>query len=84
MLTAGTPITDANIQAILTNRALNLSDLPNLVPAPPSRGPGATVPIYQRSVGFTAYDPNFQTPYTQNLALSVTRQMTRKLTLDVR
>jgi hypothetical protein len=84
VLTAGTPITDTNIQNVLATRALNLTDLPILVPVTPSRAPGATVPIYQRSVAFTAYDPNFQTPYTQNLALSVTRQVSRKITLDIR
>ncbi len=61
-----------------------LSDLPTLVPVPPSRAPGQTVPVYGRSASFQAFDPNFATPYTQNLTLSVTRSLTRNLTLDVR
>jgi hypothetical protein len=83
-LTATTSVTDANITAILASRALNLSDLPMLVPVTPVRPPGASVPIYARSTSFTAYDPNFATPYTQNLTLSVTRELNRKITLEAR
>ena len=32
----------------------------------------------------TAYDPNYSTPYTQNLTLSVTRTLPKKMVLDVR
>jgi len=83
-LAGATSVGDTNIAPILTTRALNLTDIPTLVPVRPVRAPGATVPIYARSVGFQAYDPNFATPYTQNLTLSVTRQVTRLVTLDVR
>src|SRR5437016_12099648 len=31
-----------------------------------------------------AFDPNYVTPYIQNLTLSVTRELTKSLTLDVR
>jgi hypothetical protein len=66
------------------NRAALLSDLPTLIPVPPSTAPGETVPVYGRSRSFTAFDPNYATPYTQNLTLSVTRQLTRNMTLDLR
>src|SRR5262249_17494439 len=32
----------------------------------------------------TAYDPNFKTPYTETLAVSLTRQVTRSITVDLR
>jgi len=35
-------------------------------------------------VTFQAYDPNYATPYTQNLTLSITRTVTRNLTVDLR
>ena len=71
----------------LTNgRALQLSDLPLLVPVRPSSPatPGGLVPVYSRSTTFTAYDPAFATPYVNNLTLSVTRSIARNMTLDVR
>jgi hypothetical protein len=73
------------VQAISANRAINYGDLPTLVPANvPTVPPGQAVPIYARSASVTAYAPDFATPYTQNLNLSVTRSLTRNLTLDVR
>jgi hypothetical protein len=79
---------DPAVQAIAgpagLNRALLLSDLSALVPVPPSRAPGRTVPVYGRSESVTAFDPDFSTPYTQNLTMSVTRSLSRQFTLDVR
>jgi hypothetical protein len=66
------------------NRAILVDDIPSLVPVLPVTAPGQTVPVYARSQSLTAYDPNFATPYTQNLTLSVTRALTRKITLDTR
>jgi hypothetical protein len=79
---------DPAIQAIIgaggQNRAVLVTDLQSLVPVPPTRAPGQTVPIYGRSQSFTAYSPDFTTPYTQNITLSVTRSLNRSFTLDVR
>jgi len=66
------------------NRAALLTDLPTLVPVTPTRAPGQTVPVYGRSASFTAFDPDLATPYSQNITLSVTRALSRQLTLDVR
>ena len=66
------------------NRAVLISDTPSIVPVLPTVGPGETVPVYGRTQSFTAYDPNYATPYTQNLTLSVTRSLNRAMTLDVR
>jgi hypothetical protein len=87
-LNQGASQNDPSIQAITQpgglNRAALLTDLPVLVPVPPNRAPGQTVPVYGRSSSFTAFDPNLATPYTQNLTLSVTRSLSRQFTLDVR
>jgi hypothetical protein len=78
------PAVQAIAQPTGLNRAALLTDLPALVPVPPNRAPGQTVPVYGRSTSFTAFDPKLATPYTQNLTLSVTRSVTRQFTLDVR
>ena len=77
-------VSDPFIQNIFATRAMNLTDVAALVPVRPTRDPGAVIPIYARSVGYTAYDPKYATPYTQNFNLSVTRSLRRNMTLDVR
>ena len=61
-----------------------LTDLPALVPVPPSRAPGKTIPVYSRSESLTAFDPSFATPYTQNLTLTVNRSLGRYFNMEVR
>jgi len=65
---------------------LDLRSVAALVPVRPTSPalPGATIPVYTRSSNFSAYDPNFVTPYTQNVTLSVTRSVTQKITADLR
>jgi Carboxypeptidase regulatory-like domain len=46
--------------------------------------PTTTIPVTDRTGLLNAFDPNFVTPYVQNLTLSVTRNLTSKLTLDLR
>jgi hypothetical protein len=67
-------------------RALGLIDLPVIVPVKPTAPalPAGQIPIYNRATTFTAYDPEFATPYVQNFTLSVTRNVTRNYTIDVR
>jgi hypothetical protein len=77
-------VTDADIAAIIPNRAILFTDLPTLVPRLPAVAPGLATPVYARGASFTAYDPNLSNPYVQNLTLSVTRALTRTSTLDVR
>src|SRR5262249_5493662 len=53
----------------------------------PSKPP--TLPVEQllvtdRTQNITVYDPHYVSPYIQNLTLSVTRNLSSKLTLDVR
>lgn len=83
-LTANTSVTDPAFASILSTRALNITDIPALVPVRPVRQPGATVPIYARSLNYTAYDPHYATPYTQNLTLSVARTVSKQISVEVR
>jgi hypothetical protein len=59
---------------------------PNIVPVQPLFLPQPTtlIPVTDRTGLLNAFDPNFVTPYIQNLTLSVTRNLTSKLTLDLR
>jgi hypothetical protein len=84
--TLANAITDPVFQNIVNSgRAINLGDIQSLVPMRPNqRTPGAALPIYGRSFNPAVYDPNLQTPYTQNLNLSITRQINNKYTVDVR
>ena len=89
-LTATTNINDAAFQAAMnpttgTGRAVNLSDLVNLVPVRPTVNPGGVYPLGARAQNIAGiFDSNYKGPYTQNLTLSVTRQINRALTADVR
>ncbi len=65
---------------------LDLTDLKNIIPVPITQKPMAPNRIDASSgrPGFTSYDPNFATPYVQNLTLSITRSLRRNMTLDLR
>jgi hypothetical protein len=76
--------TDPRVTAITATRAVTMLDVPSLLPVPPTAAPGQTIPVYAASASTSAYNPDYHTPYTHNLTLSVTRQLTRAMTLDVR
>ena len=76
--------TDPVFQNILTTRAINLSDVQSIIPVRPTIAPGGTIPIFRRGAAPTVYDPNLHTPYTQNLNFSITRQIQRNVTVDLR
>jgi hypothetical protein len=77
-------ITDADIASIIATRAVNFTDLSTLVPRLPAVAPGLATPVYARGASFAAYDPSLDNPYVQNLTLSVSRNISRNSTLDVR
>ena len=83
---AATNINDAAFQAVINSgRAVNLADLANLVPVRPTVAPGGVIPLGARAQNIAGiYDSNYKGPYTQNLTLSVTRQINRAITADVR
>jgi len=59
---------------------------PSIVPVNPLflPSPTTTIPVTDRTGLLNAFDPNFVSPYIQNLTLSVTRTLTPKVTLDLR
>jgi hypothetical protein len=83
--TANLNINDAPFQNILNSgRALSLADVQAIIPVRPTLAPGDTIPIYRRAASPTVYDPNLYTPYTQNVNFSITRQVQRNVTVDLR
>ncbi len=54
------------------------------LPIAPPVLPVQPIPITNRATGIQAYDPNFVSPYIQNLTLSVTRNLRSNLTFDAR
>jgi hypothetical protein len=60
---------------------------PGLVPVQPLFLPNPTatvIPVTDRTGLMNAFDPNFKTAYVQNFTLAMSRNLTSKLTLDVR
>ena len=60
---------------------------PSVVPIQPTFLPSPTStinPVTDRTRLVNAFDPNFVSPYIQNLTLSLTRNLTSKVTLDLR
>jgi hypothetical protein len=71
----------------LGNPYLSLSDVSTIVPLKPTNPavPGGTLGgVYSHAGQFTAFDPNYATPYVQNFTLSLTHQLRRNMTIDVR
>jgi hypothetical protein len=54
------------------------------IPTEPSALPVRPIPVTNRSTGLTVFDPNYTTPYIQNLTASLTHTFNSKFTLDVR
>jgi hypothetical protein len=77
----------ANFTGTPADPYLDLTDLPAYTPAPiPSNVlPGiAPIPLTDRISSITVFDPNYVSPYVQNLTLALTRNVTRNVTVDVR
>jgi hypothetical protein len=71
----------------LGNPYLNLNNVSTIVPIKPTNPavPGGSLGTpYSRSLTYTAFDPNYTTPYIENFTLSLTRQIHRNITLDLR
>ena len=71
----------------LGNPYLNLSNVASIVPLKPRNPaiPGGTLGGPQSRAGnFTAFDPNYTTPYIENFTLSLTHQLSRRITVDLK
>lgn len=71
----------------LGNPVFNLSNIASIIPLTPRNPavPGGTLGGPQSRAGtFIAFDPNYTTPYVENFTLSLTHQLSRRVTLDFR
>jgi hypothetical protein len=62
----------------------NTQNLGSFFPVPSNSLPMQPIPILKQNVNAYAFDSNYATPYVQNFTLSVTRQVSRLVTVDVR
>jgi hypothetical protein len=80
----------SSVQGLFTGASggqyFNMQDIINGVgiPTEPSARPVQPVPVTDRATNLTVFDPNFTTPYIQNLTMSLTHSLSSKFTLDVR
>jgi hypothetical protein len=66
---------------------LTIADIPRIVPLAPTSPavPGGTLPIYNRTATVIyGYGPEYATPYVENFTFSVTRNVNRNFTVDLR
>ncbi|HEY2382036.1 MAG TPA: TonB-dependent receptor [Terriglobia bacterium] len=73
-------------QTLAGDQYLDLTKLnqPGVVPPPATISPLAAIPVTDRSQTISFFDPNFTSPYVQNLTLAVTRSINQHMTIDVR
>ena len=77
-------LTNAQTQGPVDGTYFDTRNLPSLIPITPSASPMQPIPLQKVAQNAAAFDPNYYTPYIQNLTLSVTRELSRNLTMDVR
>ena len=63
---------------------IDLAKLPSIIPAPSTILPMQPIPTTQRSQQVYNPEKGVVTPYTQNLTLSLTRSLSKTVTLDLR
>jgi hypothetical protein len=62
----------------------NLSNLATVIPVAPTVQPMQPIQVQKQNQALAVYNSNIATPYVQNFTLSVTRNVSRDFTLDVR
>src|SRR6266699_193368 len=77
-------VNNAQTQGPTDGSYFDVRSLSGQIPIPPSSLPMQPIPIQKQNQNAAAFDPNYYTPYIQNFTLSVTRELSRNLTLDVR
>ena len=68
----------------LNGAYFDLRNLQDFVPIIPATAPLQPIPLTKPNQAISAFDWNFTTPYIQNITLSVTRDVTSFLNVDVR
>jgi len=74
----------AQTQGPLDGSYFDTRNLTREIPITPNSLPMQPIPIQKQNQNATAFDPNYVTPYIQNFTLSVTRELSKTLSLDVR
>jgi hypothetical protein len=63
-----------------TNLYLDMTDLnPSVIPVTPTNTPLGTLRVTDRTQAMSVIDPDYKSPYVQNLTLSLSRQISQKL-----
>jgi hypothetical protein len=78
---------NADIPYVNLSNLTSVSSTWPILTVPPGTEPAAANPLFpvsQRSLSITVYDPTISTPYVHNLNMSVTRNITSNITLDIR
>jgi|KBSSwiStaDraftv2_1062776.scaffolds.fasta_scaffold02314_6 hypothetical protein len=66
------------------NPYLDLTSISSYIPTPIPVAPMTPIPITDRNTAITIFDPEYTSPYVQNLTLSVTRAVRKNITVDLR
>jgi outer membrane receptor protein involved in Fe transport len=74
----------ADTQGPTDGTYFELRNLPGVIPIPTTVLPMQPIPMHKANVSGWAFDYNYVAPYIQNFTLSVTRDISRNLNLDVR
>lgn len=81
---ANPPGSTASATYTPNNVYLNLANVSSVVPVPTTAKPMTAIPLTDRTQSISVYDPNYVTPYIQNLTLALTRNVGSRLTVDIR
>lgn len=76
----GSVYTDTYVPSTYTD----LSNIASYVPVPQFIKPMAPFPLTDRTQAISVFDPNYATPYIQNLTMSLTRNIGSHFTADIR
>jgi hypothetical protein len=68
----------------ITNQYVNLASVASLIPVPQAFAPMKTIPLNERSQSISVYDSSFEAPNIHNLTMSLTRNISNKLTVDIK
>lgn len=62
----------------------DLSNMASYIPVPQAIQPMTPIPLTDRVQSITVFDPTYQSPFVQNLTMSLTRNIGSRLSVDVR
>lgn len=71
--------------SLTQGRALTLADIPSLLPVRPTNPavPGGILNVYGRTAAFSSFAQDYATPYTENLNLSLQRNVSSRIQVSL-